>query len=138
MIGMTQLRGTLPMLPTDPAWEEGSTGSARYGALRARKVSPNVTEKNLREQVHHRPQKRTNRVVKTGKQCKDATAPSRQVHSKVKVYAAGDLTRKKKRLLDILGSPMMQTARVDDLRVEICQILQSRGPHCMDQETTCQ
>ena len=77
-----------------------------------------MTEKNLKEQVHYRPQKRTTRVVKTDKQCKDATAPLRQVHNKVKVYAAGDLTRKKKRqLLDILGSPIRQTTRVDDLRV---------------------
>ena len=75
MIGMTQLRGTLPMMPKDPTWEEGNAGSASYGALRARKGSPNVTEKNLREQVHYRPQKRTTRVVKTDKHCKDTTAP---------------------------------------------------------------
>ena len=112
-------------MPKDPTWEEGNAGSAWYGALRARKVSPNVTEKNLREQVHYRPQKRTTRVIKTDKQCKDATAPLRQVYSKVKVYAVGDLTRKRKRqLLDIPGSPIMQTTRVDDLRVQICQTLQ--------------
>ena len=35
MIGMTQLRGTLPMLPKDPAWEEGNAGTAWYGALAA-------------------------------------------------------------------------------------------------------
>ena len=88
-----------------------------------------MAEKNLKEQVHYGPQKRTTRVAKTGKQCKDATAPLRQVHKKVKVYAAGDLTRKKKRqLLDILGSPIMQTTRADDLRVQICQILQPRWP----------
>ena len=50
MIGVTQLRGTLPMVPKDPAWAEGNTGSAWYGALRARKLSPNVTKKNLKEQ----------------------------------------------------------------------------------------
>ena len=44
-----------------------------------------------------------------------------------KVYAVGDWTRKnKRRPLDILGSPMMQTTRVDDLRVHRCQILQPR------------
>ena len=49
------------------------------------------------------------------------------MYNKVKVYAVGDLTRKRKRqLLDILGSPIMQTTRVDDLRVPICQILQPR------------
>ena len=96
MMGMTQLRGTLPMMPKDPAWVEGNTGSAWYGALRARKVSPNVTEKNLREQVHYRPIKRTTRVVKADQHCKDATAPLRQVYNKVKVYAVGDVTRKGK------------------------------------------
>ena len=51
----------------------------------------------------------------------------RQVDNKVKVYAAGDLTRKKKRqLLVILGSPIMQAIRVEDLRIQICQILQPR------------
>ena len=125
MIGMTQLRGTLPMLPKDPTCEEGNAGSAWYGALRARKVSSNVTEKNLQEQVHYRPPKRTTRGVKVDKQCKDATAPLRQMHNKVQVYVAGDLTRKKRRqLLDILGSPIMQTTRADDLRVQICQRLQ--------------
>ena len=115
------------MMPKDPTWEERNAGSAWYGALRARKVSPNVTEKNLREQVHYRPQKRTTRVVKTDKHGKDTTAPLRQVYNKVKVYAVGDLTRKRKRqLLDILESPIMQTTRVDDLRVRICQILQPR------------
>ena len=49
------------------------------------------------------------------------------MHNKVKVNAAGDLTKKKKRqLLGMLGSPIMQTARADDLRVQICQILQPR------------
>ena len=127
MIGMTQLRGTLPMMPKDPAWVEGNTGSASYGALRARKVSPNVTEKNLREQVHYRPKKRTTQVVKADQHCKDARAPLRQVYNKVKVYTVGDVTRKRKRqLLDILGSSIMQTTGVDDLREQICQILQPR------------
>ena len=102
-------------------------GGGGYGALRARKVSSNVTEKNLQEQVHYRTPKRTTRGVKVDKQCKDATAPLRQMHNKVKVYAAGDFTRKKRRqLLDILGSPIMQTTRADDLRVQICQRLQPR------------
>ena len=70
---------------------------------------------------------RTTRVAKTGKQCKDSTAPLCQVHNEVKVYAAGDMTRKKKRqLLYIPGSPIMQTTRADDLRVQICQMLQPR------------
>ena len=108
MIGMTQLRGTLPMMPKDPAWVEGNARSAWYGALRARKVSPNVTEKNPREQVHYQPKKRTTRVVKADQHCKGATAPLRQVYNKVKVYAVEDVTRKRKRqLLDILGSPIM-------------------------------
>ena len=93
MIGVTQARGTLPMMPKDPAWEEGNAGLPCNGALRARTVSPNVREKNLKEQVHLQPQKRTTRVAKTGKKCKDATASLRQVHNKVEVYAAGDLTR---------------------------------------------
>ena len=39
---------------------------------------------------------------------KGATAPLRQVYNKVKVYAVGDVTRKRKRqLLDILGSPII-------------------------------
>ena len=80
------------MLPKDPAWEEGNAGSAWYVALQARMVSPNVTEKNLNEQVHYRPQKHTTRLAKTGKQCKDATAPLRHVQNKVKLYAAGDWT----------------------------------------------
>ena len=127
IIGMTQLRGTLPMMPKDPAWVEGNAGSAWYGALRARKVSPNVTEKNLREQVHYQPKKRTTRVVKADQHCKDATAPLRQVYNKVKGYAVGDVTRKRKRqLLDILRSSIMQTTGVDDLRKQICQILQPR------------
>ena len=110
MIGMTQLRGTLPMMPKDPAWVEGNAGSAWYGALRARKVNPNVTEKNLREQVHYRLKKRTTRVVKADQHCKGATTPLRRVYNKVKVYVVGDVTRKRKRqLLDILGSPIMQT-----------------------------
>ena len=33
MIGMTQLRGTLPMMPKTPTWEEGNAGSSWYGAL---------------------------------------------------------------------------------------------------------
>ena len=106
-----------------PAWVEGNAGSAWCGALRARKVSPNVTEKNLREQVHHRLKKRTTRIVKAGQHCEGATAPLRQVYNKVKVYAAGDITRKRKRqLLDILGSPILQTTGVDVLREQICQI----------------
>ena len=97
MIGMTQLRGTLPMMPKDPARVEGNAGSAWYGALRARKVSPNVNEKNLREQVHYRPKKRTTRVVKADQQCKGTTAPLRQVYNKVKVYAVGDGRRRNKK-----------------------------------------
>ena len=49
------------------------------------------------------------------------------MYNKVKVYAGGDVTRKRKRqLLDILGSPIMQTTGLDDLREQICQILQPR------------
>ena len=49
------------------------------------------------------------------------------VHNNILLLAAGYLTRKKKRqLLDILGSPIIQTTRADDLRVQICQILQPR------------
>ena len=65
MMGVTWLRGTLPMMPKDPKSQESNAGCAWYGALKARKTTPHVTERNLREKVHYQPRQHNCRVKMT-------------------------------------------------------------------------
>ena len=48
MMGVARLRGTLPMMPNDPEWQESNAGCAWYGAPKARKTTPQATEKTSR------------------------------------------------------------------------------------------
>ena len=50
------------MMPKYLHWHESNASSAWYGALKAQKATPNVTETNLQEQVHYRPWKRALRT----------------------------------------------------------------------------
>ena len=67
LLGVTALRGTLPMPPRAPGRPIAASTSISpwYGKLRGRTIQPNPTEKNLSEQVRFCQAKRKRRPVRT-------------------------------------------------------------------------
>ena len=56
LLAVTSLRGTLTMPPRDnPSTAASRSVSAWFGAIRHRRVAPNPTDRNLREQVCYKP-----------------------------------------------------------------------------------
>ena len=67
LLGVTALRGALPMPPRIPGQPTPASTSVSpwYGKLRGRATQPNPTEKNLSEQVRYRRAKRKRQPART-------------------------------------------------------------------------
>ena len=73
LLGVTALRGELPIPPRAPqqATPASTSVSPWFGKLRARKVHPNPTNKNLDEQVHYQTVKHKRRPTQRALPAKD-------------------------------------------------------------------
>ena len=71
------------MMPRDPEWQESNAGCAWYSALKARKTNPQVTDKNLQEQVHYAPCPHMGRFRETraGNKNRDTGVKIRKIHN---------------------------------------------------------
>ena len=88
------------MMPRDPEWQDGNAQCAWYGALKARKTTPQATDNNLWEQVHYTPRSRMGQFWETraGNKNRDIGATIRKIHNQVQTYTTWELTRNNKRV----------------------------------------